>query len=143
MGDKSKSDSVFSLFFSFIFVFFCFSLFFLFLLHPPRPITIFCLCSLKMKSGGARSPPLAHRGRHLWRHMCANQRPWKMKQEQGSGRRDLASPFHFFASVKMTIIIVITIIQQILNKSKHPSRWGGASGRVTTPMGELSMLVSF
>jgi hypothetical protein len=43
-----------------------------------------------------------------------------MKQDW-SGCRDLAAPFHFFASVKMIIIAIIIIIQQILNKSNpHP-----------------------
>src|SRR3989344_5557055 len=90
IGDKSNSDSFSSLFFIFSFIFvFCFSLFFSF--FPPRPITIFCLCSLisrwlKMK--------------RAWRSE-ETPRPrqpavmGKMKQDS-SGRRDLAAPFQFF-----------------------------------------------
>jgi hypothetical protein len=117
-------DSFFSLFFifSFIFVF----LFFAFFVYSPEAnhnflfvLADFALVENEKGVGGARRHQ--RRGRHLWR-----QRPrqpaavGKMKQDW-SGRRDLAAPFQFFASVKMIIIIVIIIIQQILNKSNHPS----------------------
>jgi hypothetical protein len=127
--------SLFFFIFSFIFVFLFFAFFCLFPEANHNFLFVLADFALVENEQGIG-------GRHLWRQRP--RQPAVRKKQDWSGRWDLAAPFQFFASVKMIIIIVIIIIiQQILNKSNHPSRWGGALGRVTTPMRELSMLVSF